>query len=45
MAVLWPTHRVKAAQAKALRRRLRKQSSAADKAAHQEAKRRSVAGP
>lgn len=38
MAVLWPTHRVKAAQAKAYRRRLRKQRSAEDRAAAAEAR-------
>lgn len=45
MAVLWPTHRVKAAQAKAQRRRLRKQRSAEDKAAHRAEQRRTVAAP
>lgn len=45
MAVPWPTHRVKAAQAKATRLRLRKQRSAADKAAHREEQRRTVAAP
>lgn len=45
MAVQWPTHRAKAAQAKAYRRRLRKQASAADKAAHMEAQRTTTAGP
>lgn len=43
MAVLWPTHRVKAAQAKAHRRKLRKQRSAEDRAAAAEAKRRVTA--
>lgn len=45
MAVPWPTHRVKAAQAKGAKRRARKQASAAAKAAHQAERRRAVSAP
>lgn len=45
MAVPWPTHRLKAAQAKAYRRRLRKRRSAEDRAAAVEAKRRASTAP
>lgn len=45
MAILWPTHRVKAAQAKAARRRLRRQASAEAKAAYAEQRRRATSAP